>query len=71
MNSLPAVARFRGRLGLTQEELAVRAGVNTRTIQNLEAGRTVPTVAVVGKVARALGMDFDELWAALDHEVAS
>jgi len=43
-----AVRRFRLRAGLTQEELAERSGVSTRTIRGLETGdRRNPQLAFV------------------------
>ena len=43
------VRRVRGRLGLTQDELATRIGVPIETIRNWEQGKRCPTGA-----ARAL-----------------
>ena len=43
--------------GLTQEELAVRAGVGVRTLRDLEAGRAVrPQRSTVDLLADALGL---------------
>ena len=42
-------------LGLTQSELAHRAGVSLPTVQNLEAGRANPTQATLSAVLEALG----------------
>lgn len=36
------IERLRSLLDLTQEELAKKLGVSARTIQNWEAGRTIP-----------------------------
>src|SRR3954452_22635043 len=35
--------RHRGRTGLTQRDLAARAGVSTRSLQDWESGATLPT----------------------------
>ncbi|MGD9857752.1 MAG: helix-turn-helix transcriptional regulator [Planctomycetaceae bacterium] len=41
-------------LGLTQVELARRAGVRAETISRLEAAKHVPSIATVDKIDRAL-----------------
>lgn len=42
-------------LGLTQMQLAVRAGVSLPTIQNLEAKRGNPTILLLEKISAVLG----------------
>src|SRR3954451_13466439 len=50
--------RFRLTAGLTQEELAERAGLSTRGIQDLERGvRLAPRAETVRMVADALELD--------------
>ena len=57
---------YRGRAGLTQAELAARAGISSRTIQDLERGRVgVPRRSTVALLARALSLSPEER-AALD-----
>ena len=52
------VSRRRRSVGLTQQELAERAGLSQPHIQAIEAGRTKrPTIAALLKVARALSTD--------------
>lgn len=47
----------RGRLGLTQEELASRAGLGTRSVRRIESGRIVaPRPQTVRLLADALGL---------------
>jgi transcriptional regulator with XRE-family HTH domain len=68
------VVSRRGELGLTQEALAVAAGVSHRTVQNLEAGGTWPQPKTLAGIARALGLSADELREVADDgrvEVAS
>ncbi|TDB85272.1 XRE family transcriptional regulator [Actinomadura sp. KC216] len=48
-----AVAR-RGSLGLTQEQLAERAGVTVKTVYNLEAGERWPQARTRGAIEDAL-----------------
>jgi transcriptional regulator with XRE-family HTH domain len=59
--------RTRRALGLTQDQLAERAGVHRNTIQNLEADHftTTPSfrIDILLAVAHALGMDGPELFA--------
>ncbi|HVQ44114.1 MAG TPA: helix-turn-helix transcriptional regulator [Candidatus Saccharimonadia bacterium] len=44
--------------GLTQIELAQKAGVGQTVIARLESGTSNPTVATVSKVARVLGQEY-------------
>jgi DNA-binding XRE family transcriptional regulator len=46
--------RRRRELGLSQVELARRAGVRPETINRLEAAKHVPSIATVDKIDRAL-----------------
>jgi transcriptional regulator with XRE-family HTH domain len=46
---------WRKQKGLTLQELAERSGLATSTIQKIEAGQMIPSVAVLLKVARGLG----------------
>ena len=47
--------------GLTQFELAYRAGVSLRALQNLEQGGGNPRLNTVSKVAAALGVSLKDL----------
>ncbi|WP_156753582.1 helix-turn-helix domain-containing protein [Actinokineospora pegani] len=48
---------FRNRAGLTQEELAVKAGLGVRTVRGLETGeRDAPRVSTIDRLADALGL---------------
>src|SRR5690349_1988409 len=46
----------RSRLGLTQRELAARAGLSARTIQDLERGLAVPHRTTMKRLLAALGL---------------
>lgn len=46
---------------LSQETLAKRAGVSRVYVSNLEAGKYDPTVGVLKRLARALGVPVTEL----------
>lgn len=46
---------------LTQQEVAERAGLHLTYVGHLEAGKYHPTVFVVWKLAKALGVSIDTL----------
>jgi y4mF family transcriptional regulator len=50
MNGISAFVRFqRKKRGLTQEELAIKAGVGIRFIRELEQGKTTLQLDIVGE----------------------
>jgi transcriptional regulator with XRE-family HTH domain len=55
------VRQRRSELGLSQAELASRAGVDRRQIRRYESGETQPTLSAARTLARALGITVDEL----------
>jgi len=55
--------------GLTQEALAQASGVPRSTVANLESGDANPSLAVLVKVASALGVPIDELLASPGRKV--
>ena len=71
--------RHRGRTGLTQRDLAARAGVSLRSVQDWEAGVTLPTAerlqALVRGLLEARGLtpgremaEARELWTAVERD---
>lgn len=46
--------------GLTQEDLAFKAGLNTAYYSHLERGVYSPTFFVIWRIAQALGISLDE-----------
>ncbi len=56
-----ALRRRRNALGISQEELAHRAGVTMRYVSLLETGKRVPTIVVVFALARGLGVKTSEI----------
>lgn len=52
-----ALCRRRIELGLTQAEVAEKAGLQQKSIARLENGNVVPRLDTVFKVANALGME--------------
>lgn len=55
------LARFRKEKGLTQEVLVRKSGVAISQIRRYEADKSSPTLDVVTKLAKALGVSLDEL----------
>jgi transcriptional regulator with XRE-family HTH domain len=53
------VREARKRAGLTQAELAARAGTTQSAIARLERGATTPTLDTISKLVRAAGFDLD------------
>jgi putative transcriptional regulator len=56
------IKEFRARHGLTQEDLAKRAGVRRETIVFLEKGRYNPSLKLAHDIAKALKTKIDELF---------
>ena len=53
--------RFREAKGLSQEALARKARITREYVNKLEAGRYDPTVGVLKRLAKALGVSVTEL----------
>jgi transcriptional regulator with XRE-family HTH domain len=58
-----AVRRHRELLRLSQEELALRAGIDRTYISGVERSVRNPTLEVMQRIARALGSDLDVIFA--------
>lgn len=50
------IERLRGQAGLSQTQLAARAGLHWATVHRLERGLAYPELPTVGAVLRALGV---------------
>jgi transcriptional regulator with XRE-family HTH domain len=57
--------RLRAERSWTQEDVAANAGINPRTVRDLEAGRLNVTLDTLERLARAYRVDVTEL---LRHE---
>jgi len=55
------VQNLRRELGLSQEELADRAGIHQSYLSDIERGRRNPTIIVLDKLAAALKADLTSL----------
>jgi transcriptional regulator with XRE-family HTH domain len=60
------IKQLRASLGMTQEELAARAGMHWSYLSDLERGRQTPTMDMVNRLARGLGVTLAEFFAPLD-----
>lgn len=58
-----AVAARRHELGLTQEQLALRAGLHQRWLSNIETGKRNPSYLSLRRLAAGLGLSGSELLA--------
>lgn len=55
------IGECRRRLGLTQEQLAERAGVSKSSVSKWEGGRTVPDVEVLLKLSKLFGVTVNQI----------
>ena len=61
---------FRHLRKLSQEQLALQAGINPAFLGHLERGLKSPTITTLDKFVRALDISFEELFAD-DHPVSN
>ena len=54
--------RIREQQGLTVEGLAEKSGVSATTIRDMERGRREARMDTIAKLARPLGLTYDEVW---------
>jgi len=55
------LAKIRKGKGLTQQEMAQKAGVGIAQIRRYEKGKSSPTLEVIKNIAKTLGVSADEL----------
>jgi len=58
--------KVREEKGITQEDLAFKAGVNTAYYGHLERGVYSPTMFVIWKISQALGISIEEFMSGFD-----
>ena len=51
----------RNRAGLTQKEVAARAGMADSAIRKYEAGKQIPKIETLSRIADAIGVDFSNI----------
>jgi transcriptional regulator with XRE-family HTH domain len=56
------IAEIRGRLGLTQEQMAARSGLSRTYLSHLESGRTVSLLEHVLRILRRAGATVTVTW---------
>ncbi len=56
------IKKFRTKLGITQEELAEKAGVRRETIVFLEQGKYNPSLKLALNIAKELKIPIDKLF---------
>ena len=64
-----AISKLRQNRGLSQEELADRAGIHRTYVSQLERGFKSPTLAILIKIARALDTKPSQLLRAAEEEL--
>ena len=57
MTAAELIRSRRGELGLSQAELAARAGTGQAFVSRVESGKTTPTLSVLQRLAAALDCD--------------
>src|SRR4051812_38410580 len=62
-----SVRFLRSRAGLSQQQLATRAGMAQSAISNYESGNKTPSLATLERLARAGGMELDISFTAIPH----
>ncbi len=63
-----ALRRFRTERGWSQERLAEAAGITLNYVGNLERGEQGPSLHIIVRLARALGIDVTTLLAEFSYE---
>ena len=56
------IAELRKEVGLTQEQLAVKTGLDRTFVGYIEKGDRNPSIETANKIARALGITIDEIF---------
>ena len=63
MDAGARIRQFRQLRGLSQEQLALEAGINPAFLGHLERGLKSPTITTLDKLVKALNITFEELFA--------
>jgi transcriptional regulator with XRE-family HTH domain len=65
------IAAWRDTKGLTQHDLAERVGVTYAAVYQWETHRTTPTLAMLSKIVKALGVSLERFYGRLPKKAAS
>lgn len=65
------VREQRGRLGLTQADVAVALGVSRQTVISIESGRYLPSLPLAFRIARFFETPIEDMFDPTDQEVPS
>ena len=63
-----SVKEQRIRLGMTQQDLALAAGVSRQSIISIERGRYVPSLSLALKMAAIFGCPTDDLFRLVEED---
>jgi XRE family transcriptional regulator, regulator of sulfur utilization len=71
-SELPAIGKnihqLRKKIDLSLDELAKMCGVSKAMLSQIEQGKVNPTIGILWKIARGLGVDFNSLLGSQDNE---
>jgi putative transcriptional regulator len=62
------VREQRGRLGLTQADVALSLGVSRQTVISIESGRYLPSLPLAFRIARLFEVPIEEMFDPTDQE---
>jgi putative transcriptional regulator len=62
------VREQRGRLGLTQAEVALALGVSRQTVISIESGRYLPSLPLAFRIARLFDVPIEQMFDPTDQE---
>jgi putative transcriptional regulator len=65
------VREQRGRLGLTQADVALALGVSRQTVISIESGRYLPSLPLAFRIARFFDVPIEDMFDPTDQEVPS
>ena len=56
------IKSVRSRIGITQKQLANKAGITQAYLSEIETGKTIPSLSVLERLALALDMEITQLF---------
>lgn len=62
------IKEYRVERGLTQQELAIRAGVSRQSINSIEQGRYIPSLPLALKFAQVFECTTDDLFQLMEEQ---